>query len=78
VVVWFAQGYRGFMQGDDAAIKRGIPTNARDVEFVLKKAPEGESPMGMPRPAGGGPVNPPAPRPPGMGGGTTPVPVPGR
>jgi protocatechuate 3,4-dioxygenase beta subunit len=92
VLVWFANGYRGYAAGDEGAIKRGIPTNARDVEFVLKKMPEGEGqfPMGgMPRPAGSaagaGTMPQPIPRPPGGGtgggagagmGGGT-VPIPG-
>lgn len=77
VVVWFAQGYRGFGQGDDSAIKRAVPSGTKDVEMVLKKMPEGTPSgfPGMPRPSGstGGPV---APRPPGVPGmgGTTPTP----
>jgi hypothetical protein len=86
VLVWFAQGYRGYAQQDDGAIKRAVATGSRDVELTLKKMAEGEAPFPMgpvgPRPAGtaapgmgGGrtPV-PPAPAGPGTGGGAPPVP----
>jgi len=68
VLVWFAPGYRGYVQQDDGAIKRGVATGSRDVEITLKKAAEGETPFPMgagPRPTG-----------PGMGGARPPV-VPG-
>lgn len=70
VLVWFAQGYRGYAQGDEAAIVRGVSTGTRDVELVLKKAVEGESPFGFPAPPAGGT----APAGPGMGGGRPPMP----
>ena len=75
VVVYFAPGYRGFAQGDEGAVKRGVPTGTRDVELVLKVAPAGESPFPMPRPPAGtgGPTpTPPRPTGPGMGGGSPP------
>ncbi len=79
VVVWFAPGYRGFGQGDEAAIKRGVGTGSHDTELVLKKAEAGDFGMpGTPRPPGtggagmGGGVMPLPPA--GMGGGTVPVP----
>ncbi len=84
VVVWFAPGYRGFGQGDESAIKRGVGTGSRDTELVLKKSEVGDFGMpGMPRPPGTGgpgmggampPIAPPPPPAPGMAGG---VPVPG-
>ncbi len=73
VLVWFAPGYRGYVQQDDGAIQRGVATGSRDVEITLKKAAEGESPFPMgggPRPGGTTPTGP------GMGGGRPPV-VPG-
>ena len=48
VLVWFAQGYKGFSSGDEAAIKRGVSPGAHDVDLVLKKAEAGD--MGFPRP----------------------------
>lgn len=71
VVVWFAPGYRGFGQGEETAIKRGVGTGSRDTELVLKKAEAGEFGMpGIPRPPGTGGT-------PGMGGGVVPIPAPG-
>ena len=61
VVVWFANGYQGYGQGDESALKRAVPTGSKDVELVLKKLPEG-APTGFPMPGGAGP------RPPGAGG----------
>jgi hypothetical protein len=82
VVVWFAPGYRGYGQGDDAAIRRAVDAGAKDVEIVVKKLPEGEDgfgggrPRDLPRPVAPVPSGsgrapaPPAPPPavPGMGG----------
>jgi hypothetical protein len=83
VLVWFAPGYRGFGQGEDSAIRRGVAPGSKDVEIVLKKIPEGENAFpfappparapGAPAPApgtGGVPGRnpvPPAPVPAGMG-----------
>ena len=68
VLVWFAPGYRGYAQGEDSAIRRGVAPGSKDVEIVLKKMPEGENPFPFPAPS--------APRAPD-GGMALPAPPPG-
>lgn len=72
VLVWFAPGYRGWAQGEETAIVRGVAPGARDVELTLKKAAEGETPFPMPPGRTGGPTG--GPTGPGMGGGRVPTP----
>ncbi len=68
VLVYFARGYRGWAQGDDAAMKRDISPGARDLEFKLNKAPEPSGPGVGPFPLPPGVVRPPVPPAPGMSG----------
>jgi len=90
VVVWFAQGYKGYAFNEEAkAIVRGVSTGTRDVEFVLPK--QDPNAGGFPFGGGGTPggARPPMPMPPtvpgmsggsgGTGGGTPgpTIPVPG-
>jgi protocatechuate 3,4-dioxygenase beta subunit len=70
VVVWMAQGHKGWAQGDEGAIKREVAPGTRDVEFKLAKA-DPSAPSGFPmppRPPSATGVPPPTvpPPPPGM------------
>ena len=79
VLVWFAQGYKGFASGDETAIKRGVTPGTHDVELILKKAdpadpsgfggiPAPRPPTGTPRPPVSTPTGPAMGSAPGMGG----------
>jgi protocatechuate 3,4-dioxygenase beta subunit len=62
VVVWRAPGYRGWMQQDEGAIRRGVAPGSTDVELKLAKADPNPGAAGFPVP--GGPRPPTAPPPP--------------
>lgn len=79
VLVWFAQGYKGYAMNEEGkAIVRGVATGTRDVEFSLPKQDPnaagfpftGGGTGGMPRPTV--PTGTPTP-PAGMSGGTMPT-----
>jgi uncharacterized GH25 family protein len=68
VVVWRAPGFKGWMQGDESAIRRGVAPGSTDVELKLAKADPVSAAPGFPVPT--------APRPPTVPP-PPPAPVPG-
>jgi hypothetical protein len=54
VLVWFAQGYRGYAQQDEGAIKRANPTGARHRRRSRRRRRRGPVPDGTRGPAAGG------------------------